>query len=98
NAGYKNKEKEVIERVKRVNKEEKILISALNTIKKPSISSSTEGIVAPSCPIETSQSPRIGEIQQYTEEVSMFLEKDSKIEKLTDKIRVFVSYTTADSD
>jgi len=97
-AGYKNKEKEVIERVKRVNKEEKILISALNTIKKPSISSSTEGIVAPSCPIETSQSPRIGEIQQYTEEVSMFLEKDSKIEKLTDKIRVFVSYATADSD
>ncbi len=97
-AGYKNKEKEVIARVKRVNKEEKILISALNTIKKPSISSSTEGIVAPSCPIETSQSPRIGEIQQYTEEVSMFLEKDSKIEKLTDKIRIFVSYATADSD
>jgi len=97
-AGYKNKEKEVLERVKRVNKEEKILISALNTIKKPSISSSTEGIVAPSCPIETSQSPRIGEIQQYTEEVSTFLEKDSRKATLTNNIKVFISYATVDSN
>jgi len=97
-AGYKNKKKEVLERVKRVNKEEKILISALNTIKKPSISSSTEGIVAPSCPIETSQSPRISEIQQYTEEVSTFLEKDIKKAKLNVNIKIFISYATVDSN
>jgi len=97
-AGYKNKEKEVSERIKRIKKEEKILISALNTIKKPSISGSIEGIVAPSCPIETSQSPRIGEIQQYAEEVSTFLEKDSRKANLTDKIKIFVSYATADSN
>ena len=81
NAGYKDKEKEVLERLERVIKEEKILFSALNTIYKPSVSRSIEGIITPSCPIETSQSPRIGEIQQYSEEVSTFLEKDSKTKK-----------------
>jgi len=80
-AGYKDKEIEVLERLNRVIKEEKILVSALNTIYKPSISRSIEGIITPSCPIETSQSPRIGEIQQYSEEVSTFLEKDSKTKK-----------------
>ncbi|MFX1387152.1 MAG: hypothetical protein ACFE9M_08060 [Promethearchaeota archaeon] len=80
-AGYKDKEKEVLERLNRVSKEEKILFSALNTINKPSVSRSIEGIITPSCPIETSQSPRIGELQQYSEEVSTFLEKDSKIKK-----------------
>jgi len=97
-AGYKNKENEVLERVKRVKMEEKILISALNTIKKPSISGSIKGIIAPSCPIETSQSPRIGEIQQYSEEVSAFLEKDSKNVILTNQIKVFISYATFDSN
>ena len=80
-AGYNDKEKEVIERLERVNREEKIIISALNTINKPSVSRSIEGVITPSCPIETSQSPRIGEIQQYSEEVIKFLEKDSKIKK-----------------
>ncbi|MFX0106627.1 MAG: hypothetical protein ACFE75_14225, partial [Candidatus Hodarchaeota archaeon] len=80
-AGYKDKEREVLERLNRVIKEEKILISALNTIKKSSVSSSIEGIITPSCPIEISQSPRIGEIQQYSEEVSQFLEIDSKTKK-----------------
>ncbi|MFX0075584.1 MAG: nitrilase-related carbon-nitrogen hydrolase [Candidatus Hermodarchaeota archaeon] len=80
-AGYIDKEKEVLERLNRVMKEEKILVSALNTINKPSVSRSIEGIITPSCPIETSQSPRIGEIQQYSEEVSTFLEKDSKTKK-----------------
>ncbi len=80
-SGYKDKEREVLERLNRVVKEEKILVSALNTIKKPSVSRSIEGIITPSCPIETSQSSRIGEIQQYSEEVSTFLEKDSKIKK-----------------
>lgn len=80
-AGYKDKEKEVQERLERVNKEEKILFSALNTINKPSVSRSIEGVITPSCPIETSQSPRIGEVQQYAEEVMKFLEKDSKTKK-----------------
>jgi predicted amidohydrolase len=80
-SGYKNKEREVMERLKRVTKEGKILISALNTIKKSSVSSSIEGIITPSCPVEISQSPRIGEIQQYSEEVSKFLEIDSKTKK-----------------
>ncbi len=81
NAGYKDKEKEVLERLDRITKEEKILVSALDTINKPSVSRSIEGIVTPSCPIETSQSPRISEIQQYSGEVSIFLEKDSKMKK-----------------
>ncbi len=68
NAGYENKEKEVLERLDRVKKEEKIIVSALNTIREPTISRSTVGIVAPSCPIETSQSPRLSEIQQFTDE------------------------------
>ena len=80
-AGYNDKEKEVQERLERVNKEEKILFSALNTINKPTVSRSIEGVITPSCPIETSQSPRISEIQQYAEEVIKFLEKDSKIKK-----------------
>jgi len=80
-SGYKDKEREVLERLNRIVKEEKILVSALNTIIKPSVSSSIEGIITPSCPIETSQSPRINEIQQYSEEVSKFLEIDSKTKK-----------------
>ncbi len=38
NAGYKDKEKEVKDRLELVQKEEKIIISALNTISEPSIS------------------------------------------------------------
>ncbi len=75
-SGYKEKEREVLEQLKRVLKEEKILVSALNTIKKPSISSSIEGIIAPACPLEISQSPRISEIQQLTEDISSFIGKD----------------------
>ncbi|MHA1986466.1 MAG: hypothetical protein ACW98D_07505 [Promethearchaeota archaeon] len=67
-AGYKEKENEVQDRLNRVEKEESILFSALSTIKEPSISHSTMGIVAPSCPIESSESPRLGEAQQFTEE------------------------------
>jgi predicted amidohydrolase len=89
-AGYRDKEKEVLKRLERVNKEEKILISALNTINKPSVSRSIKGIVTPSCPIETSQSPRIGEIQQYSEEVSTFLERDRKTNKYEIEYRDFL--------
>ncbi|MFX0187197.1 MAG: metallophosphoesterase [Candidatus Hodarchaeota archaeon] len=67
-AGYKDKEKEVLKRLNMVEKEEKIIFSALNSIKKPTISSSTVGIIAPSCSLETSQSPRLNEVRQFTEE------------------------------
>ncbi|MFX0034151.1 MAG: carbon-nitrogen hydrolase family protein [Candidatus Hermodarchaeota archaeon] len=67
-AGYKDKEKEILARLERLKQEEKILVSALNTIKKPAISSSTTGIIAPACSLETSQSPRLGEVYQFTEE------------------------------
>ena len=67
-AGYKNKVVEVQDRLNRVEKEESILFSALSTIKEPSISRSTMGIIAPSCPIESSQSPRLSEARQFTEE------------------------------
>jgi len=53
----------------------------LNTIKKPSVSHSVEGLVAPSCPVETSQSPRISEINEYTEESISFAEKDGAVKK-----------------
>jgi predicted amidohydrolase len=67
-AGYLDKEKEVHDRLNRVEKEESILISALSTIKEPSISRSTTGIVAPSCPLESSQSPRLSEARQFSNE------------------------------
>ncbi len=69
-AGYEKKKKEVQDRLIRVEKEESILFSALSTIKEPSISRSTIGIVAPSCPIESSQSPRLSEARQFNVEES----------------------------
>ena len=66
--GYSDKEKEVQDRLSRVEKEESILFSALNTIQEPSISRSTMGIVAPSCPLESSQSPRLSEARQFSDE------------------------------
>ncbi len=67
-AGYKDKEKEIQDRLNRVEKEESIIFSALSTIKEPSISRSTLGIVAPSCPLESSQSPRLSEARQFSDE------------------------------
>ncbi len=67
-AGYNDKENEIQNRLNTIEKEEKILVSALNTIKKPAISSSTVGILAPACPLETSQSPRLSRVRQFTKE------------------------------
>jgi predicted phosphodiesterase len=67
-AGHKNKEEEIQNRIVMLEKEEEILFSAIGTIKKPAISRSTKGILAPSCPLETSQPPKVSEIQQITEE------------------------------
>jgi predicted amidohydrolase/signal recognition particle receptor subunit beta len=49
-AGYKEKEKEVLDRLDLLEKEEKIIMSALNTISEPSISKDTINILAPSVP------------------------------------------------
>ena len=59
-------------------KEEKILISALSTIREPSISRSTVGIVAPASPVETSLSPRISEVGRLTEEARRVAEERAK--------------------
>jgi predicted amidohydrolase len=74
-AGNIQKKKEVLERLDLVAKEEKIIISALNSIKKPTLSSSMVGIVAPDCSLEISQSPRLGEIRQLMEEERRVVEE-----------------------
>ncbi len=67
-AGNIHKKQELLERLDMVEKEKKIIFSALNSIEKPSISGSTVGIIAPACSLETSQSPRLGEVYQFNEE------------------------------
>jgi predicted amidohydrolase len=75
-SGYKEKQEEIYEKLNRIEKEEMILYSALKTISNPVISRSTTGISAPACPIEISESPRISEIQQFSEEITKFLGKN----------------------
>jgi predicted amidohydrolase len=77
-AGYRDKAREVTERLDMVEEEEKILLSALNTIREPSISRSTVGIVAPASPVETSLSPRINEVRKFTEEARRVAEERAK--------------------
>jgi len=77
-AGYTDKAREVTERLDMVEEEEKILVSALDTIREPSISRSTIGIVAPASPVETSLSPRISEVHQFTEEARKVAEERAK--------------------
>jgi len=67
-AGYKDKEEEIRKKINRLEKEEKILFSALNTIEQPSISKSTIGIIAPTCPIEIAHTTKLSEIQEISEE------------------------------
>ncbi|MHA2225665.1 MAG: carbon-nitrogen hydrolase family protein [Candidatus Hodarchaeales archaeon] len=66
--GYKEKEYEVLARLSMVNKEEQILVTAINTIKEPSISRSTRGMSASTSLVETSLSSRMNEIRRFTEE------------------------------
>jgi len=100
-SGYSDKERELLDQLDMVKKEEKIIISALNTIKEPNISRSTSGIVAPSCPVETSSSPKLSEIRQFmqdemeTREVGSQKGRESKL--LKKPIKVFISYATEDS-
>jgi len=77
-AGHRDKAAEVMQRLDMVEEEEKILVSALNTIREPSISKSTVGIVAPASPVETSLSPRISEVHQFTEEARRVAEERVK--------------------
>jgi len=77
-AGFREKEKEIQNRLTMLEKEEKILVSALNTIERPSISKSTMGIVAPTCPIEIAHTTKISEIQQITDELRRV--KETKLE------------------
>jgi len=67
-SGNIHKNQEVLERLDMIEKEKKIIFSALNSIEKPSITSSTVSIVAPACSLESSQSPRLGEVYQFNEE------------------------------
>ena len=64
-----------------VKKEEKIIISALNTIGEPSISRITIGIIAPACPHESSQSPRISEVRKFGDEIAKAEIKERSREK-----------------
>jgi len=80
NAGYREKEREILEKMSMIKQEEKIILSALNSIRKPEISNITTGIIAPSCPLETSQSPRLSETRQFSDE-----EKRVAIERIDRK-------------
>ncbi|MFX1450834.1 MAG: hypothetical protein ACFFCM_08330, partial [Promethearchaeota archaeon] len=64
-AGYEQKKDEISNYLKMIKNEQAILTSALNVIEKPSISASSIGIVAPSCPIEISSQISLAELQQY---------------------------------
>ncbi|MFX1320110.1 MAG: carbon-nitrogen hydrolase family protein [Promethearchaeota archaeon] len=105
-AGYKNKERELLESLDMVLKEKKIILTALNTIIQPAITKSTVGIIAPACPIETSESPKLSEVSSYTqeydsEEIKEVIKEKYKLiykdllkghpEKQIDKIRVGVA-------
>ncbi|MFX1601226.1 MAG: toll/interleukin-1 receptor domain-containing protein [Promethearchaeota archaeon] len=105
-AGYKKKEKEIKMRLVSLEKEERILVSVSNVFMLPPMTSSTIGIKAPSCPIETSQSVKIEDLHQLTQNlgkvskdtVSTLIELQdiSKISEVKDVV-VFVSYATIDS-
>jgi len=68
-AGYESREKEVLAHFDMVNKEAKIIISALNMISEPDIARSTTGIIAPACPLETSSLPNLGDVRQISEDL-----------------------------
>ncbi|MFX0105633.1 MAG: nitrilase-related carbon-nitrogen hydrolase [Candidatus Hodarchaeota archaeon] len=87
-AGYEDKQNEVLNRIELIEKEEKILFSALNSIKKPEISGSTTGIIAPACPIEISQSPRLSEVDRITENILR-----RYVEEKTEKKKYEIIYT-----
>jgi len=72
-SGYIEKVNEVLTRLSMVDKEEQILVTAINTIKEPSISRSTRGISASASLAETSLPSRMNEIRRFTEEARRVL-------------------------
>ena len=80
NAGYHYTKSEINNKLELIQKEEKILISALNMLREPSISRSTIGIHAPSCPIESSLSPRLSELSEITAESQKMRDTEKKID------------------
>ncbi|MFX0034152.1 MAG: nitrilase-related carbon-nitrogen hydrolase [Candidatus Hermodarchaeota archaeon] len=86
-SGYKERQEEIYEKLNRIEREELILYSALNTISNPVISRSTVGIVAPACPIESSLSPKISEINQLTLEATELSETQEKVKKYSLKYK-----------
>ena len=106
-AGYKEKEKEIKIRIASLEKEERVLLSVSNIFVYPPITGSTIGIKAPSCPLETSQSIKIEDFHQLTEDlrqsskgtVSNLIELKGikKVSEVKDAI-VFMSYATKDSN
>ena len=82
-AGYKNKEKEVIDRLELVKKEEKIITSALNTISEPSLSKSTLKNLTPTLSEKTSK--RIKDISGTQKKYKLLykdlMQKYSEIQK-----------------
>jgi predicted amidohydrolase len=80
-SGYKEKEREILDQLDMVKKEEKIIISALNTITEPSIARSTIGIIAPACPHESSRSTRISEVREFGDEIAKAEIKEPSREK-----------------
>jgi len=88
-AGFRNKEKEIIEKLNIVKKGEKIIISALNSIQEPSLFRSTVGIVTPICPIETSHSTRISEVLQFKASEEKIRES---VKKVNSKFKKNIQY------
>ena len=82
-AGYKDKEKEVIDRLELVEKEEKIIISALNTISEPSLSKSTLKALTPTLSEKTSKTIKeiSGTQKKYKLLYKDLMQKYSKIQK-----------------
>ena len=95
-AGYKSKAEEILKLIEMIDREEEILVLALDTIREPSISRSTIGFGAPTCPIETSQSPRISEARRWTSEINN-VEKEGAEKDKREKVKVFISYASVDS-
>jgi len=86
-AGYKDKEKEVLDRLLLVEKEEKILISALDTIKEPSISSNTISVLSPSSPQGNDKEKR-GKRKKYKLIYRDLLKEYPKIQRREVKVAI----------
>ncbi|MFW9951094.1 MAG: carbon-nitrogen hydrolase family protein, partial [Candidatus Thorarchaeota archaeon] len=83
NAGYKDKELEVKDHLGQVQKEEKIIMSALNTISEPSISKETLSLLKAPIALKTSESSK--EISKTKKKYKLLykdlIQRHSKIQK-----------------